>query len=595
MPAAARGARFVCTMVLEYSETDEVVSEGVCEGKIGFEPRGADGFGYDPVFIPSGQTKTFAELDSATKHAVSHRGRALETLRRRLDERFGKNGTGADTRILVVDDDRNGANYIAELLQSADFDVSVCAGGDEALSLIRKQPVDLVLLDIMMPGKNGFEIAGEMREFFGKGGFVPIIFLSALAGQEDKVTGLRLADDFVTKPFHPEELLARIRVMLRIRELQRELFVSKDNYEFLYENAPHMYVTLDRNRTITNCNALFRATTKLSKTEADGVSFYSLFSDGDHQMIRAFLDFLAREKVHPPQPVFAFVNNKTPGAPLYVSLSAVSLESRGLEGFFMVALQDVTQNVKLEQEQKIARTQLYRSARLASIGTFASGVAHELNNPLTAILGFSGALLERMRTDTNIDKQELGQYLSIINAETLRCRDTVENLSRFAREGDVRIGDFFLAECVEGALRLVKASAARKRITVTETIPRDIRVRADSQKLQQAVVYILTNALDFCDSGKAVAVSCENDGRFVRLTVQDNGPGIPPDVLPKVFDPFFTTKPVGQGTGLGLAMSHVIMEECNGAIDVASDVGEGTAVTLDIPAASARSDAVSAT
>jgi len=255
-----------------------------------------------------------------------------------------------------------------------------------------------------------------------------------------------------------------------------------------------------------------------------------------------------------------------------------------------VAMQDVTQNVKLEQEQKFARSQLYRSARLASIGTFASGVAHELNNPLTAILGFSGAILERIKKEEDLDKEELGQYMSIINAETLRCRDTVENLSRFAREGDVQIRNFTLAECVGGALRLVKAAAAKKQVALVEAIAAGTRVRADLQKLQQAVVYILTNSLDFCGSGNSVSISCENEGRFVRLKIADNGPGIPADVLPKVFDPFFTTKQVGQGMGLGLAMSHVIMEECNGAIDVTSEPGNGTTVTLDIPSAGETPD-----
>jgi signal transduction histidine kinase len=112
-----------------------------------------------------------------------------------------------------------------------------------------------------------------------------------------------------------------------------------------------------------------------------------------------------------------------------------------------------------------------------------------------------------------------------------------------------------------------------------------MRVKADVQKLQQAVVYVLTNALDFCGEGSRVSVSADSEKGFVRLSIKDNGPGIPPAILPKVFDPFFTTKEVGQGMGLGLAMSHVIMEECNGAIDVSSEAGKGTTVVLEVPSA----------
>jgi XTP/dITP diphosphohydrolase len=93
-PASGRGARFRCAVVLKVSDSDEVAAEGVCEGRIGLTPAGSDGFGYDPVFVPAGFEKTFAQLDASTKNAVSHRGKALAALRRSLDERFGKNESG---------------------------------------------------------------------------------------------------------------------------------------------------------------------------------------------------------------------------------------------------------------------------------------------------------------------------------------------------------------------------------------------------------------------------------------------------------------------------------------------------------------------
>jgi signal transduction histidine kinase len=255
------------------------------------------------------------------------------------------------------------------------------------------------------------------------------------------------------------------------------------------------------------------------------------------------------------------------------------------ENGIMVAMQDITQNVTLENEQKLARKQMYRSARLASIGTFASGVAHELNNPLTAILGFSSALLERIKRSEPIDHQDLEQYLTIINHETVRCSDIVENLSRFAREGDVQIREFALFECVDGAVRLINSLAAKKRVKVSTAIATTVLVKADPQKLQQAIIHILTNSLDFCEKGNDIAIEAFIDTRFIKLSITDNGPGIGSEDLAKVFDPFFTTKQVGKGLGLGLAMCHVIMEECNGGIDIISEKGKGTTVFLDIPAA----------
>jgi signal transduction histidine kinase len=371
-----------------------------------------------------------------------------------------------DTRVLIVDSDACEAEGIRDLLLSVPYAVVLINDIGPATDFIALERVDLVLLYCTSP--DGFAVAGRLKGVFGANNFVPIILISDPASQEERAAGLSFADDFVTKPYHKDELLARIRVMLRIRRQQRDM-------------AP-----------------------------------------------------------------------------------------------------DAT----FEHEQKIAREQLYRSARLASIGTFASGVAHELNNPLTAVLGFSGSLLERMNRDETIDKDELEQYLTIINSETVRCSEIVENLSQFAREGEVQIRDFALVECVDGAVMLVNSLAARKRVAISKAVPADIRVRADLRKLQQAIVYIVTNSLDFCKSSSTISIEGAFDGRSVKLSVRDNGPGIAPEMLPKVFDPFFTTKEVGQGMGMGLAMCHVIMEECNGGIDVTSEKGKGTTVVLDIPAAS---------
>jgi signal transduction histidine kinase len=374
----------------------------------------------------------------------------------------------SETRILVVDSDLNAADSLEKLLFAVPYNVFVCANSTDAVDAIANLPVDLVLLDMQMPEGDGFTLAKRMKERFGANNFVPIILMSIPSGRDKMFEGLAFADDFIFKPFPQDELLARIRVMLRIRRQQRDM-------------AP-----------------------------------------------------------------------------------------------------DAT----FENEQKIAREQLYRSAHLASFGTFASGVAHELNNPLTAVLGFSGSLLDRMNREEKIDKDELEQYLTIINSETVRCSEIVENLSQFAREGEVQIRDFALVECVEGAVMLVNSLAARKRVTLSKFVPSDIHVRADLRKLQQAVVYIVTNSLDFCKSGSTIRIEAAFDGRSVKLAVRDDGPGIAPELLPKVFDPFFTTKEVGQGMGMGLAMCHVIMEECNGGIEVTSEKGKGTTVVLDIPAAS---------
>lgn len=239
----------------------------------------------------------------------------------------------------------------------------------------------------------------------------------------------------------------------------------------------------------------------------------------------------------------------------------------------------------------MARVQLYRSARLTSLGMLASGVAHELNNPLTAILGFSSALLDRIKQNGFADQSELEEYLGVIHTETLRCRDVIEALSGFALDRDARVVDMSIRDCVGAAVRLLLPRASKHHLTIENRIVQDVYVRADASRLGQAIVNVLTNAIDFC-RGKGVAVididpAPQSSPGFAHLKISDDGPGIAPEVLPRVFDPFFTTKEVGRGTGLGLTMCHSIMKDVGGSIDVLSENGKGTTVVFEIPRASA--------
>ena len=370
--------------------------------------------------------------------------------------------------------------------------------------------------------------------------------------------------------------------MLRIRFLHHELVVSRSRFQFLYENVPFLYATLDSNGIIRNCNTQFCRKNGLSRDDVVGKSLESFFRKEDRKALSQFIRSLNPQSSGDHQLVLTMVSPDGPSEPLWVSLGGVQV-GEGNEYRVEVVMQDITGNVKLEQEQRDARKKLYFSARLASIGTLAAGVAHELNNPLTAILGCSNALLSRLRDDGKVDKEEFGQYLGIINSGTLRCRDIIENLSRFAREQEIRIAPFALKGCVEQSLKLINAKARKKNITFSSEVPQPIIVNADSQRIEQVLLQIFSNSIDFCAPGSAVSIKATGDGDIVSLSIADNGPGITADMLPKVFDPFFTTKQVGAGAGLGLAISHYIIEECDGTISIESDGKKGTKVLIEIP------------
>ncbi len=487
-------------------------------------------------------------------------------------------------RILIVDDEQEITHMIDILLREEGFEPVPFTCGLEALEYAQNHKIDLVLLDVVMPGIDGIAVARRIKERLGAD-FVPIIMISALREEEHKIAGLAHADDYVTKPFSYEELLARIRAMLRIRQLQAELVASRGRYQRLYDNMPEMCVSLDCNRTILDCNMSFCRAFSKRKAEIVGRDILDFFDSWDQRRAVDYFGSLGSSQNVSEAPLFKMDKTCDDGERMVAAIRAVQVGGGDDDAMIVLSLQDETRRVKLERDQQMARRQLYRSARLASIGTLASGVAHELNNPLAAILGFSDALVHRLEHDQTVDPDELEQYLKIINAETIRCRNIVENLTKFARESESRLSAISVTECVNSALTLISSRAQKASIALINNVSNEIMIAGDLQKITQVLVNVLTNAIEFSPPGASVTLS-EEDGadseQHFRLFVTDTGFGIEPEVMPRVFDPFFTTKEVGQGVGLGLAMCYRIMEECEGNIDIVSKPGEGTTVILDL-------------
>lgn len=497
------------------------------------------------------------------------------------------NPTTGPRRILVVDDDVHIATMVNDFLISKGFDPVVCYSGRQTLDFVKTGQVDLILLDVKMPDMDGIEVARTIRTHTNESiGFIPIIMISAMDSEADKIAGLCYADDYVTKPFSYSELLARINALLRISQLQHELYISRRRYQGLYENIPEMCISVDKNMIISDCNSMFCACVRRTRQNVIDRNLLTFFQPQDQERLVSFFDSLVPRRISEQSHVYRLAQTDEENNPVYVTVRAVCLGEHETGLHVIAALKDVSKNVKLEREQEFAREQVYRSARLASIGTLASGTAHEINNPLTAILGFSDAMLHRIDKGEEVETGELKEYLGIIRAEALRCRDVVENLSKFSRDYESKTESVPLLECIHSAVKLMNARLHKKNIQVVNSVGDAVIINADAQKIAQVFVNILSNTADFCQNGAMVTITAENlpsRKNMVRVKISDNGPGIPQDTLPKIFDPFFTTKEVGKGMGLGMSISHKLMEECGGSIDVTSRVNKGTTVILEIP------------
>lgn len=232
-------------------------------------------------------------------------------------------------------------------------------------------------------------------------------------------------------------------------------------------------------------------------------------------------------------------------------------------------------------ELEEAQEQVLRSEKLASVGRLSAGVAHEIGNPLAAILG----LIELVRGgDLEADEQD--EFLARVQAETERISKIIGDLLDFSRQGEGAEvgGDCDLAVILEDAARLVAPRKEHAEVLIDLQLPSDLpRVRGRSGRLTQVALNLLLNAADAMQGKGTIRVyAVANGDDTVTLVVHDSGPGIPEEILDQLFEPFVTTKPTGQGTGLGLAVSHTIVERLGGTIraENAEDGGARFSVTL---------------
>jgi signal transduction histidine kinase len=281
---------------------------------------------------------------------------------------------------------------------------------------------------------------------------------------------------------------------------------------------------------------------------------------------------------------------------------------------------------RMIRELELRQRHLVQSEKLASLGTLLSGVAHELNNPLSNISSSGQILAEELREvqgkepqttefpgdrrapcPVSLDPAFAIELATQINEQTDRARNIVRSLLEFSRTREFNKQSLPLRDLLEETIRFVKGQMP-KSVTIALNVPHDLSITADKQRIQQAFLNIIKNAIEAVQGEGAISIiarkqramdkvdddtgittylkyrgKCTLEDDTVDIEFMDNGVGIPAEVLPKVFDPFFSTKDVGKGSGLGLYIVHEIIDEHDGCVAVSSEPGKGTAFLIRLP------------
>ncbi len=233
------------------------------------------------------------------------------------------------------------------------------------------------------------------------------------------------------------------------------------------------------------------------------------------------------------------------------------------------------------------RRKCYEAEKMATVGILASGVAHEINNPLTGIYGFSQALKRRLQNNRARIPEDFAEdidfTLNVILDECKRCQEIIQSLLTYSRESPLTLTTVSLNDLIRDAIKLIQHRVGKRRL-ILELGPESVVIMGNPQQLKQLILNLVLNAIDATsEDGHIKLLTRRNHTGAVELEVEDDGCGIPADNISRIFDPFFTTKPVGHGTGMGLAVCYNIAQTHGAYIDVHSQEGKGSRFTVIFP------------
>jgi len=342
-------------------------------------------------------------------------------------------------------------------------------------------------------------------------------------------------------------------------------------------NSSQVGIYIVKGRKFQMANPQFQKLTGFTEDELTGMDSLALVLDEDRAKVREeAIKMLNGERSSPYQ--FRVLNKA--GETRWVMETVTSIPYRGgraILGNYM----DITERRQAEEREKQLEQELNLAGRLASIGQLAAGVAHEINNPLTGVIGFSHLMLNRDIPD------DMKQDLQVIHSEAQRVAKIVENLLVFAHQRKPGREYANINEIINRVLELRAYEMKVNNIDVENRLSPDLpSTMADAGQLQQVFLNIILNAEHFItkahNKGKLL-VKTERIGSNIRASFTDNGAGISKENLDKIFNPFFTTKDVGDGTGLGLSICHGIITQHNGRIYAESELGKGATFVIEIP------------
>ncbi len=500
-------------------------------------------------------------------------------------------------RVVVVEDERLVALEIAENLEELGYEVpGTAATADEAIELVMRVRPDLVLLDIRIRGpRDGIEAARAMRERLG----VPVAFMTACTDQAT-LDRAKSTDPYayLAKPVSPTTLRTAVEIALHRARIERNLFEQSRWLSTTLRAIADGVVSVDADGLVTFMNPASERLTGWSMEDARGKPC---------EEVIVLIDEATRARARNPIVDAIALGGPTmlePGTLLrgadgsecaIEDSAAPILNESGVATGAVMVFHDVSGERRLRQQAEL-------NDRLVALGTLAAGIAHEVNNPLSYILGnqqhaqrqiaeIREAIAQLPQTAPHFLCEKLDaltQALDDASTGAERVRRIISELKMLGRPAPSRQETFDVHSVLDAALDLTMPELAQRARVVRE-FSECPRVRGDTVRLTQVLVNLLLNAAhaiapDHVQDNEVRIVTGTSLAGGAQIEVRDTGSGIPKEVIPRIFEPFFTTRAFESGSGLGLSVSYGIVTSLGGTLEVESRVGVGSTFRILLPA-----------
>ena len=518
-------------------------------------------------------------------------------------------------RILVVEDEGIVAKDIQDMLKGLGYSVPAIAfSGEQAIKKAGEIHPDLVLMDIKLKGgMDGTEAARQIRSRFD----IPVVYLTAYA-DKDTLERAKITEPFgyILKPFKEIELYTTIQIALYKHKIERKLKESEQWFTETFRCIGDAVIATDEKGVIIFTNLVAEALTGWKRENACGKDLAEVFNIINEKTRKPLKNSVI--KVLRGGSIVSLTNkNKLitkDGAEIPIDATAAPIKDiNGKITGVVLAFRDITEHKKAEEREKelavaaaeaearkkraaeleaayreLRETQakLIQAGKMAALGTLGAGIAHQLNQPLAGIRGFTQAVL--MQIDK---KSPFYEDLKEIEEQTGYMSDIITNISGFARQAEFKKQPIDINEPIEKALQLLSEQLRLHGIKLVKNLnPKLPKVNVDANQMQQVFINFITNAREALDDLPKEAVkeliittSLVHRLSSVLISFTDTGQGIPNDIKDRIFEPFFTTKGP-RSTGLGLSLNYGMIQDHGGTIEFESEKGKGATFIIRLPA-----------